>query len=363
MQYVDLVGQYKEIEDEIREAMQGVLDSARYIMGPELKALEGEIADYLDVGYGVGCASGTDALQVALMAYDIGPGDEVITTPFTFVATVEVIALLGAEPVYVDIEPEGYTIDPAAIEDAITDKTKAIIPVHLYGQTARMEEIMEIAERHNLKVIEDAAQAIGARRNGTAAGTFGDIGCISFFPSKNLGAFGDGGMMVTGNAELADHLRMITKHGSKKKYNHEVLGVNSRLDALQAAILRVKLRHLDRWNEGRAAVAKRYSEGITASEVTRPTKLEGNTHIFNQYSIRVPERDDFQNYLSERDIPTAIHYPIPLHRQPAFQHVGRNMGVPVSEKVSEEIISLPMYPGMPESDQDLVIETINTYFS
>jgi len=363
MQYVDLVTQYKDIEDEIQKAIQGVLDTGRFIMGPEVKSLEEEVADYLDIGYAVGCASGTDALQIALMAYDIGPGDEVITTPFTFVATVEVIALLGAEPVYVDIEPKGYTINPAVLEEAITEKTRAIIPVHLYGQCANIEQIMEIAQKHDLRVIEDAAQAIGATRNGTPAGTLGDIGCISFFPSKNLGAFGDAGMMVTDDADLAEKLRMITKHGSRIKYQHEVLGVNSRLDALQAAILRVKLRYLDKWNEGRAAVARNYSNGITAEEVTKPTILEGNTHIFHQYSIQVPDREDFRAHLNSHDIPTAIHYPIPLHKQPAFRETGRNTGVPVSERVAEHIVSLPMYPEMPASDQELVIETVNGYFS
>ncbi|MBD3275046.1 MAG: aminotransferase class I/II-fold pyridoxal phosphate-dependent enzyme [Candidatus Marinimicrobia bacterium] len=363
MQLVDLVAQYKDLKSEIDEAVHRVLDSGYFIMGPELKALEEEVAEYLDVKHAIGCASGTDALQIALMAHGIGRGDEVITTPFTFVATVEVIALLDAEPVYVDIDPATYNINPDAIKDAITARTKAIIPVHLYGQTAEMEKINPVAEEYDLAVIEDTAQAIGARRNGEFAGTFGDVGCISFFPSKNLGAFGDAGMMVTDNDDINEKLRMIAKHGSRVKYQHEALGVNSRLDALQAAVLRVKLPHIDEWNQKRFQVASNYMENITADEVTLPTIAEGNTHIFHQFSIQVPDREDFQAYLKERDIPTAVHYPIPLHKQPAFQTVGRNTGVPVAEKVSEHIVSLPIYPEMPGEEQALVIETVNNYFS
>jgi len=363
MQLVDLVGQYKELKPEMDAAIQRVLDSGYFIMGPELKALEDEVASFLDVQHAIGCASGTDALQVALMANNIGPGDEVITTAFTFVATVEVIALLGATPVYLDIDPVSYTIDPTAIEEAITEKTRAILPVHLYGQSAKMEDIMGIATKHNLVVIEDTAQAIGATRNGIYAGTFGDVGCISFFPSKNLGAYGDAGMMVTNDTELAENLRIITKHGSKTKYQHEVLGVNSRLDALQAAILRVKLPHLSRWNENRAAVAEIYKSGITADEVTLPETLPGNSHIYHQFSIQVPDRDDLRAYLQDREIPTAVHYPIPLHRQPAFKDVGRNTGLSVSEEVASHIISLPIYPEMPETDQQTVVDAVNAYFS
>ncbi|MCF7806013.1 MAG: DegT/DnrJ/EryC1/StrS family aminotransferase [Candidatus Marinimicrobia bacterium] len=360
---LDLVKQYNNLQPEMDEAIQRVLDSGYFIMGPELKAFEGEVADYMQVGHAVGCASGTDALQVALMALDVGPGDEVITTPFTFVATVEVIALLGAEPVYVDITPDSYTIDPAKLEEAITEKTRAIIPVHLYGQSAHMEEINRIAENHRIAVIEDTAQAIGAKRHGKFVGTTGTVGCISFFPSKNLGAYGDAGMMVTDDEDLAEKLRMITKHGSKQKYKHEALGVNSRLDALQAAILRVKLPHLDEWNSRRAQIAENYMNGISADEVTFPTTLDGNTHIYHQFSIQVPDRDGLRGYLGEKDIPTAIHYPIPLHQQPAFRNVGRNLGVPVAEDVADHIISLPIYPEMPEEDQQLVIETVNGYFS
>jgi len=363
MQLVDLVTQYKTLKSEMDAAIQRVLDSGYFIMGPELQAFEQEVAQFLDVKHAIGCASGTDALQIALMAHNIGPGDEVITTPFTFVATVEVIALLGAVPVYVDIDPVSYIMDPAALESAITDKTKAILPVHLYGQTAPMEKIMEIANQYNIPVIEDTAQAIGARRNGQCAGTFGAVGCISFFPSKNLGAYGDAGMVVTQDDQLAETMRMIVKHGSRVKYQHEILGVNSRLDALQAAILRVKLPHLETWNQQRAAIADNYKNGITATDVILPRTLEGNTHIYHQFSIQVPDREDFQQYLKERDIPTAVHYPIPLHKQPAFEHIGRQTDLAHSEQVADHIISLPMYPEMPESDQQVVIQTINEYFS
>jgi len=363
MQMVDLVTQYQELQPEMDAAIQRVLDSGYFIMGPELKALEDEVAAFLDVEHAVGCASGTDALQIALMAHDIGPGDEVITTAFTFVATVEVIALLGATPVYVDIDPDSYTLDPEAVEAAITENTRAILPVHLFGQCARTEALTEIAERHNLVVIEDTAQAIGATRHGGYAGTFGDVGCISFFPSKNLGAYGDGGMMVTRNGELAEKLRMISKHGSRVKYQHETLGVNSRLDALQAAILRVKLPHLEDWNGRRRQIAAHYRTGIQASEVTLPRTLDGNTHVYHQFSIQVPDRDDLRSALQDRGIPTAIHYPIPLHQQPAFREIGRNLGLAVSEQVAAHIISLPIYPEMPPADRETVIDAINTYYS
>lgn len=363
MQMVDLVTQYQELKPEMDAAIQGVLDSGYFIMGPELQALEKEVAAFLDVEHAVGCASGTDALQIALMAHDIGPGDEVITTAFTFVATVEVIALLGATPVYVDIDPESYTLDPEAVEAAITENTRAIIPVHLFGQCARIEELTEIAKRHNLAVIEDTAQAIGATRNGQYAGTFGDVGCISFFPSKNLGAYGDGGMMVTRDGELAEKLRMISKHGSRVKYQHETLGVNSRLDALQAAILRVKLPHLEDWSSKRRRVAEHYRTGLQAAEVTLPRTLDGNTHVYHQFSIQVPDRDDLRAYLQDRGIPTAIHYPVPLHKQPAFRDVGRNLGLTISEQVAGHILSLPIYPEMPPADRETVIDAINTYYS
>ncbi len=363
MQMLDLVTQYKQLKPELDEAIQRVLQSGQFIMGPELKALEDEVADYLGVSYGIGCASGTDALQVALMGHDIGPGDEVITTAFTFVATVEVIALLGATPVYVDIDPGTYTIAPEAIEEAITEKTRAIIPVHLYGQCAKMEAINGIAQDHNLMVIEDVAQAIGAQRNGEYAGSLGDVGCISFFPTKNLGAYGDGGMMVTDDEQLANKLRMITKHGSQKKYNHEILGVNSRLDAIQAAVLRVKLPHLSQWNQQRAEKASYYSNKIESDAVILPKIAQGNTHVFHQYSIQVPDRDALREYLGDRNIPTAIHYPIPLHKQPAFQDIGRTFDLSNSNAVADKIISLPIYPEMPTEDQDIVIDSINTFLS
>lgn len=363
MQMVDLVTQYKSMKPEMDAAIQRVLDSGYFIMGPELKSLEQEVASLLEIEHAVGCASGTDALQIALMANGIGPGDEVITTAFTFVATVEVIALLGATPVYVDIDPESYTLDPAAVEEAITEKTRAIIPVHLYGQCAKTEQLLEITRRHNLVLIEDTAQAIGAARNGQYAGTFGDVGCISFFPSKNLGAYGDCGMMVTHDAEVAEKLRMISKHGSRVKYQHEVLGVNSRLDALQAAILRVKLPHLQDWNSRRGEIADFYKSGIQAQDVILPQTLPGNTHVYHQFSIRVPDRDGLRAYLKDEGIPTAIHYPIPLHQQPAFRAIGRNTGLPVSEQVAEHIISLPIYPEMPQADRQQVVDAVNAYFS
>ena len=346
---VDLVNQYHRIKKEIDRAIKDVLESGRFIMGPMVTAFEEEMASYCGVKYGIACASGTDALMMALMASGVSSGDEVITTPFTFVATAEVIALLGAKPVYVDIEPDTYLIDPDKIEEAVTSKTKAIIPVHLYGQSADMDKINTIAKKHKLVVIEDACQAVGATYKGEKVCSLGDIGCLSFFPSKNLGAFGDGGMVLTSNEALAEKLRMIRNHGSEKRYHHTILGLNSRLDALQAAILMVKLRHLDEWNEARKDRAALYSELLKNTDVTTPVIKDTNEHVFHQYSIRVKNRNGLQKYLEQFGIATAIHYPIPLHLQPAFQELKqKKKRFPIAEKTAEEIISLPMYPELKE---------------
>jgi len=349
IQMVDLVGQYKSIKKEIDRVVSEVIESGWFIMGPNVKAFEEEAAEYLECKYAIACASGTDALLMTLMVIDINSGDEVITTPFTFAATAEVIGLLGARPVFVDIDPKTYNIEPAAIKKAITKKTKSIIPVHLYGQAADMDEIMEIGRSANLPVIEDACQAIGARYKGKRVCSLGDMSCLSFFPAKNLGAYGDGGMVLTNDESLDKKLRMVRDHGSDKRYHHAILGLNSRLDALQAAILRVKLRHLDKWNEARKDRAALYTELFKSAPVTTPFTKDHNDHVYHQYSIRVPKRDELQKTLADAGIASAIHYPIPLHLQPAFADPKQPKGkFPISEAIAGEIISLPMFPELKE---------------
>jgi len=345
----DLVGQYHTIRKEIKKAVEEVLESGRFIMGPQVKALEEALSNYSKTEFAIGCNSGTDALQLALMALDVGPGDEVITTPFTFVATAEVIGILGAKPVFVDINPVTYNIDPQKIEKSITGKTKAIIPVHLYGQPADMDAINTIAEKHNLPVIEDACQAIGAKYKDRKVCSLGTMACLSFFPSKNLGAYGDGGMVMTSDPELEKKVRIIANHGQDKRYHHGMLGINSRLDTLQAAILMVRLQHLDEWSEARMDRAALYSELLGKMDIITPVIAETCTHVFHQYSIRVKKRDDLKTYLQAAGIATAIHYPIPLHLQPAFRHYGKGEGsLPVAESIANEVLSLPMYPELEE---------------
>jgi len=364
LQMVDLLTQYDSIKDEIDNAVLNVIRSGQYILGKEVKQLEDEITKYLNCKHAVGCASGTDALQIALMALNIGPGDEVITTSFTFVATAETIALLGAKPVYVDIRERDFNIDPGKIEDAITERTKAIIPVHLYGHPAPMDEIMAIAGKHNIPVIEDTAQAIGAGYNGVKVGTIGAFGCISFFPSKNLGAYGDGGMIITNDDALAEKVRMITNHGSRQRYYHSEIGVNSRLDTVQAAILLVKLKYLDGWNENRRAAAERYSALLQDLPVKTPIELPGNYHIYHQYTIRCEKRDAFAGYLKEKNIPHAIYYPIPLHLQEAYSYLGYTKGdFPVTEKLTEKVLSLPMHPELTDEQQISITNVIKEFYS
>jgi dTDP-4-amino-4,6-dideoxygalactose transaminase len=363
LQMVDVVGQYQTIKAEVDAAVHRVLDSGQFIQGKEVGELECGIAGYLGVQYAVGCASGTDALQVAMMALGIGPGDEVISTPFTFVATAETIALIGATPVYVDIDPRTYNIDPAQIERAITPRTKAIIPVHLYGQATEMDTIMAVARKHKLKVIEDAAQALGASYKGKKVCAIGDIGAISFFPSKNLGCFGDGGMIVTKDGAVHESLRMIAAHGSRVRYYHDVIGVNSRLDTIQAAILIVKLQHLDRWNEARRKAAGRYDAMLAGTPVTTPFVALDGVHIFHQYTLRVPRRDELAAHLKERGIPHAIYYPVPLHLQKAFARSGAKPGdFPAAEKAALEVISLPMHTELDEAQQSFITGAIREFY-
>jgi dTDP-4-amino-4,6-dideoxygalactose transaminase len=363
LQMVDLVGQYQKIKPEVDAAIHAVLESGQFIHGKQVGEFECEIAGYLGLQYAIACASGTDALQIAMMAYGIGPGDEVISTPFTFVATAETIALLGAKPVYVDIDPNSFNIDPAKIEHAITPRTKAIIPVHLYGQPADMDAIMAVARKHNLPVIEDAAQAFGASIKNRKVCTIGQIGCISFFPSKNLGCFGDGGMMVTADAALAERLRMLAAHGSKVRYYHDLIGVNSRLDTIQAAILMVKLRHLDRWNEARRAAAHRYNDLLKGLPVTIPPELPDRRHIFHQYTPRVLDRDGLAEHLKAKSIPHAIYYPVPLHLQKAFAMSGGKPGdFPVTEQAAREVLSLPMHTELSEEQQVFITNAIKEFY-
>lgn len=357
IQMVDTKNQYLKIKNEVDSAIQAVIDSSLFIQGPAVKQFEANAAKYLGCKHAIGCASGTDALQITMMALNIGQGDEILTTPFTFVATTETIAILGARPVYVDIDPKTFNIDPAKIEAKITPKTKAIIPVHLYGQPADMDSIMAIAKKHNLYVIEDAAQALGAEYKGKKICTIGDISCISYYPSKNLGAFGDAGMITTDNDELADRMRMIISHGSRKKYYHEILGVNSRLDSIQAAILDVKLKHLDEYCEARREAAGKYNN-LFKGIFDAPYVMPGCKHIYHQYSIRVKRRDEMQKFLAENGIPSMIYYPVPLHLQEAYKYDYKYGDYPISEEIAKDIISLPMHTELTDEQIDFIANKV-----
>lgn len=357
IQMVDLKHQYLKIKDEIDNAIQDVIDSTQFIQGKIVREFEANTAKHLNCKFAVGCASGTDALQIAMMALDIKPGDEIITTPFTFVATTETIALLKAVPVYVDIDEETYNIDVSKIESKITSKTKAILPVHLYGQPSEMDAIMEISKRYNLKVIEDAAQAFGAIYKGKKVCSIGDIGCLSFFPSKNLGAFGDAGMLTTNDEETANKIRMITSHGSKIKYHNDVLGVNSRLDSIQAAILNVKIKYIESYQDARMKAAERYNERLNPY-VKIPYVLPYVKHIFHQYSIRVNQRDKLQEFLKDNNIPSMIYYPVPLHFQKAYKYNYKKGDFPVTERIVNEIISLPMHTELSDEHIKYISEKV-----
>ncbi|MDP5076041.1 MAG: DegT/DnrJ/EryC1/StrS family aminotransferase, partial [Flavobacteriales bacterium] len=339
---------------------------------PEVKNFQAELETYLGVKHVIPCANGTDALQVAMMALDLKPGDEVIVPTFTYVATAEVIALLQLTPVLVDVHPETFMIDPAAVEAAITSKTKAIVPVHLFGQGADMNAIMDIARRHNLFVIEDAAQALGASyqlSNGESAalGTIGDIGCTSFFPSKNLGCYGDGGALFTNNDELAANLRMIANHGQKVRYYHDVIGVNSRLDTMQAAILDIKLKHLNRYAKSRRTVADYYDKALVGSEgLMTPNRIATGTHVFHQYTLRVlnGKRDALRSHLEERGVPSMIYYPLPLHFQKAFENDRYPKGsMPISERLSSEVLSLPIHTEMTSEELEFIVDNVKSFFN
>jgi dTDP-4-amino-4,6-dideoxygalactose transaminase len=366
--FLDLKAQFASIREEVMAAVTRVLESQYFILGPEVNLFEDEIASKLKVKHAIGCASGTDALALALMAAGIGPGDEVITTPFTFVATAGSIVHVGAKPVFIDIEPVSFNLDPAKLDAAITPKTRAIVPVHLFGLPADMDPILAIAKGKKLLVIEDAAQAIGSRYKEKFVGGLGDFGCFSFFPSKNLGAAGDGGLITTNNDDFAERLRMIRVHGSKQKYFHEVQGIASRLDALQAAILHVKLRHLDGWTAGRAGRAQRYRRLFDEQDLRRfiaypPVPPPPFHHIYNQFTIRAQRRDDLKEFLGEEGIPTEIYYPLCLHLQKAFAYLDHQPGdFPMSEQASQEVLSLPVFPELTDAQQDQVVAAIGKFY-
>ena len=366
--FLDLKAQFSGIREEVMAAITGVMESQAFILGPEVKKLEEEVATRLGARFAIGCASGTDALILSLMAAGIGPGDEVITTPFSFIATAGSIAHVGAKPVFVDIEPFSYNLDPSRIAKAVTEKTRAVMPVHLFGLPADMGPILELAQKHGLLVIEDAAQAIGAKWNDQAVGTLGSFGCFSFFPSKNLGTAGDGGLVTTNAEEMAERLRMLRAHGGKKKYYHEILGINSRLDALQAAILRVKLKYLDSWAAGRQNRADRYRELFRQEDISDlvgcpPQPSPQYHHVYNQFTIRCKRRDELKEYLSRAGVPSEIYYPLCLHLQPSFQYLGHSRGdFPVAEQASGEVMSLPVYPELTDAQQNQVVKAIYSFY-
>ncbi len=357
--FVDLKAQYASIKGEVNAAIQGVLESGQYVLGSEVAAFEEEFAAYSQAKHGIGVNTGTSALHLALLAANIGPGDEVITVPFTFVASVSAIHYTGATPVLVDIDPRTFTIDPAAIEAAITERTKAILPVHLYGQTADMDPILAIAERHGLVVIEDAAQAHGAEYKGRRAGSMGDLGCFSFYPGKNLGAYGEGGMVVTNSAAYTRTIRMLRDWGAEKKYQHVLKGYNYRLEGLQGAVLRVKLRHLEAWTEARRRAAARYDRLLAGSGVRTPEAMAYARHVYHVYAIRTGQRQAWQDALSARGIQSGIHYPIPVHLLPAFADLGYKAGqFPHSERAANEVLSLPMFAELTEAQSEEVCRAL-----
>lgn len=370
IQMVDLKVQYQNIKAEVDAALQNVMNNTAFINGPEVKAFQEELQSYLGVKHVIPCANGTDALQIAMMALDLQPGDEVITASFTYVATAEVIALLKLKPVLVDVDPHTFNIDPAAIEKAITPKTKAIVPVHLFGQCADMDPILEIARKHNLYVIEDTAQAIGAKythRDGrvSTAGCMGHIGATSFFPSKNLGCYGDGGALFTNDDQLADSMRMIANHGQKVRYYHDSIGVNSRLDSMQAAILRIKLRKLDEYTAARNKAADFYDRAFAdVPHLTTPARAVNSTHVFHQYTLVSSGIDRFkmQEYLASKNIPSMVYYPVPLHMQKAYTDPRYKEGdFPITEELCKHVISLPMHTELTQEQLDYIVQEVKAF--
>ncbi len=358
--FIDLKAQYDKYETEIDKEVKEVFSTALFIGGPKIKQLEGRLCEYIGAKHVICCSSGTDALLLALMAFGIKPGEEVITTPFTFIATAEVIALMGAKPVFVDIEEKTYNIDATKIEDSITDETKAIIPVSLYGQCSDMEEINNIAAKYGLPVIEDACQSFGAEYKGKKSCNLSTIGCTSFFPSKPLGAYGDGGAIFTSNDKLAEKMRMLLNHGQNERYKHKYIGINGRLDEVQAAILNVKLSHFPEELYARNQIGSRYSKMIDSEKIVTPYVESNRTTVYAQYSVLVKDRSGMIKKLTDAEIPTAVHYPMPLHLQEAFSFLGSQKGdFPVAERISEEIMSLPMSSFLTKKEQNFIVRYIN----
>jgi dTDP-4-amino-4,6-dideoxygalactose transaminase len=365
---LDLKAQYESIKDDLDRAVSEVVASQQFILGPSVLTCERAVAEYSGCLHAVGVSSGSDALLVCLMGEGIGSGDEVITSAYSFFATAGSVARVGAVPVFVDIRPDSFNLDPSRVESAITSRSRAIIPVHLFGQTADMEAIMSIARRHGLVVIEDAAQAIGAEDGGRRAGSMGDYGCFSFFPSKNLGAFGDGGMVTTNDAARADKLAVLRAHGARPKYHHRLIGGNFRLDAIQAAVVTAKLEHLDRWTARRQDNAARYSRlftdsGLLAAELVALPKVVAQRHVFNQYVIRVQERDLLQEFLREHGVGTEVYYPVPLHAQECFGHLGYRLGAfPESERAARDTLAIPIYAELTPDQQTYVVDRIRSFY-
>ena len=356
---VDLKRQYSRLKTQIDKALGSVLEQTQFILGPNVAALEKEVAAYHGLPFAIGCANGTDALLLALRASGVVAGDEIITTPFTFIATAEVAAQLGAKAVFVDICPDSFNIDPQKIAAKITPKTKAIIPVHLFGHPADMEPIMKIAREHNLKVIEDCAQAFGAQYQGKTVGTFGDIGCFSFFPSKNLGCYGDGGMVITADEEIAAKIKMLRNHGSAVRYYHSEVGYNSRLDEIQAAILRIKLAQIDNFNEERRANASAYCRVLAGQDLVLPTQRDGCRHVYHQFTLRLKNRQAVADALAKAGIASAIYYPVPLHQQEVFLKMyGPQESLPVAENCCAEVLSLPMFPELTQEEIRKIADVI-----
>ncbi|MRR53228.1 MAG: DegT/DnrJ/EryC1/StrS family aminotransferase [Deltaproteobacteria bacterium] len=361
---VDLNLQYRLLQDEIDGGIRDVLEKCQFILGPNVAAFETEAAEYLGVPHAVAVASGTDALHLALAAAGVGPGDEVITSPFTFIATAEAIRYVGATPVFVDIDPQTFNINPDKIEAAITPASRAILPVHLFGQPADMSAISAICDRHSLLLVEDCAQSFGATTLGsTKTGAIGSFGCFSFFPSKNLGCYGDGGMVTLASAELADSVRVLRNHGSRQRYHHHVIGFNSRLDEIQAVILRAKLKHIDEYNANRRRVAKLYNELLSGLDLVVPHEDGKGVHVYHQYTILSPRRDRIMKALAEQEISSAIYYPIPLHRQDVFADAYRDCSLPVAENVVQNCLSLPIFPEMTEEQIVRVADVIKNSFA
>ena len=362
--FIDLKAQYASIKTEVNTAIQGVLDSCQFTLGSEVAAFEEEFAAYCQTTHGIGVNNGTSALHLALLAADIGPGDEVITVPFTFVATVSAIHYTGATPIFVDIDPRTFTMDVSAIEAAITERTRAILPVHLYGQPADMDPILDVARRRGLIVIEDAAQAHGAEYKGRRAGSMGDMGCFSFYPGKNLGACGEGGMVVTNNVDYTRTIRMLRDWGAEKKYQHVLKGYNYRMEGIQGAVLRVKLRHLETWTEARRTAAKRYDKLLAGSGVPTPEAMSYARHVYHVYAIRSARRQQWQEALHAQGIQTGIHYPIPVHLLPAFADLGYTAGqFPHSEQAANEVLSLPMFAELTAEQCEVVGNAVRSLAS